>query len=210
MPHGRIDALFLKKIGGVDLDENQTRVVRKMSRREFNSVGHTIKDLENFFKWFEAQDITHLFVAGDIGDNTIFDNLIELYCRNKKVFVASDEDDTNMPQLPVHFKSRNVISLSNPSMVEINGIKILIKHRFDIKMLKKRHLGKIKPAFIEDPMTLEELPDIVHCGHTHEGSVTNYKSTTIVNSGSLLTNFRPVVIDFSTRDCQQLNVSELG
>ncbi|MBI4170616.1 MAG: metallophosphoesterase family protein [Candidatus Aenigmarchaeota archaeon] len=167
------------------------------------------QDLEKFLRWLEGQDTRYLFVVGDIGDINIFEYLVDAYCRDKKVFVAMGKDAEEMPGFPSELKSKNVIALSNPALVEINGIKILVINNFDIKMLRKRHLGNIKPILEEDFMALEELPDIVHCGHSHEASINNYKSTTIINAGSLLTNFRPVIVDFATRECMQVDVAGL-
>jgi predicted phosphodiesterase len=69
-------------------------------------------------------------------------------------------------------------------------------------MLNKRYIGKDKTKFIfdKDYLVLEEVPDIVVFGHTHNPNIINFKSITLVNPGSLLTEFKPVVIDLSTRD----------
>ncbi len=164
------------------------------------------KDFETFLKWFEGQDIRYLFVSGGIGDVNVFDSLVDSYCKNKKVFAAAGREDNEAPHVPDDFKSKNIIPLSNPSLVEINGVKILLAHKFEIRMLRKRHMENIKPVLTEDAMALEELPDIVCCGSSHQASTSNYKSTTIANSGSLLTEFRPVVIDLATRDVVQVSM----
>ena len=166
------------------------------------------KDIEQFFRWFENQDIKYLFIAGDTGDKKTLSKLVDNHCIEKKVFIAPGnmDNDEEYPQLAEEYSSKNIISLSNPSMVELNGIKILLIHDMNIDMLKKRYLGISKAMLKEDYLVLEEVPDIVHCGHTHQPHVMNYKSVTIVNSGSPLTDFRPVVIDFSTRDTQQVVV----
>jgi len=163
------------------------------------------QDIEKFFKWFSSQELDYLFIAGDAGNKTALETLITEYCGNKKVFVIPGESDGDKeyPQLAAEFSSGNIISLSNPSMVEINGVKILLIHSFGIEMLKKRYLGKSKAILSEDYLTLDEVPDIVHCGNTHEPFISNYKSVTIVNSGSPLSEFRPVVVDFATREAVQ-------
>lgn len=161
-------------------------------------------DVERFFSWFEKQDINYLFVAGDIVDKAAFEEYAKRL-HGKTIFVIPGESDNqeDYPQLPQEFKATNIISLSNPSMIEINGIKILLVHNTDASALKKRYLGRSKVILPEDYLVLEEVPDIVHCGHTHKPHVVNYKSVTIVNSGSLLTEFKPVVVDFSTRETMQ-------
>ena len=166
------------------------------------------EDVEKFFNWFYQQDIPYLFIAGDIGKNIEnLEKLVDQYCFNKKIFIIpGNVDDPEYPQLAMDFKNRDIISLSNPAMVEINGIKILIIHSFDLSMLRKRYLGKSNAILKEDYLVLDHVPDIVHCGHTHQPQVMNYKSVTIVNSGSLLAEFKPVVVDFATREAEQVGL----
>lgn len=169
-----------------------------------------LNDFLVFLQWFEKQDIKYLFVAGDIGDIPVFEKNINEHCYGKKVFVIpGNVDSGDYPQPAHNYESRFITALSNPSMVEINGIKILVIHKMDIDMLKKRYLGRSKTIMPEDFLVLDEVPDIAHCGHTHESQITNYKSITIVNSGSLLSNFRPVVVDFSTREATYVDLSKL-
>lgn len=165
-------------------------------------------DQERFFSWLESKNIPYLLVAGDIGNTHTMEELVDKYCFNKTVFAIPGNVDTDKeyPQLPENFSSKNIVSLSNPSMIELNGIKILLVHHGGVEMLKKRHLGKSKLILPEDFLALEEIPDIVHCGHTHEPYVMNYKSVSIVNSGSLLSDFRPVVVDFATRNVEQVSL----
>ena len=165
------------------------------------------KDMEKFMQWFEKDDTKYLFVVGKIGDTEAFGSLAEDYCRNKKIFTAASRDGSDLPWLPQEFGSKNVIPLSNPSMVELNGIKILLTEKFDVKMLRKRHIGNIKPVIPEDAMALDEVPDIVHHATGMTANVSNYKSITIINAGSLLTSFQPVVVDFASRDFTQINLS---
>ncbi len=164
-------------------------------------------DIEKFFTWFENQDIKYLFIAGDTADVKSLDDMVAKHCYGRKVFVIpGNVDGDEYPQLPMNFDSREIIPLSNPSMVEVNGVKILVIHEMDISMLKKRHLGKTRAVMAEDHLVLEEVPDIVHFGHTHEPQIMNYKSVTLVNSGSPLAKFRPVVIDLETREAAQVDL----
>ncbi len=168
------------------------------------------QDIEKFFRWFGGEEIKYLFVAGGIGDARMMEEMVGEYCSKKKIFVIPGEADTDKeyPQLAEEFSSGNIVPLSNPSMVEINGIKILIIHKFAMDMLKKRYLGKSKAILPEDYLVLDEVPDIVHCGFTHEPHISNYKSATIVNSGSLLSSFKPVVVDFATREAEHVRLPE--
>ncbi len=149
------------------------------------------KQGKKFLEWFNRKGVKNLFIAGDIGDQkTLEDNV----SGNKRVFVIPGEADGNdYPQLPLNL-TNGIISLSNPSMVELNGLKVLMVHEFEKDMLVKRHMGEF--IFPEDQMVLEEVPDVVHHGHTHQQSIDNYKSITMINSGSPKT---PVILDFKTR-----------
>jgi hypothetical protein len=71
---------------------------------------------------------------------------------------------------------------------------------FNFKMLKKRHLENVRPVIGEDFMAMDDIPDIVHCAGSRETGVHNYKATTILNTGSLLGDFKPVVVDFASSD----------
>lgn len=164
-------------------------------------------DIENFFLWFEKQGIENLFVAGDIGDHVYFERLTEQYCTNSTIFVIQGNVDENKyPAKAYPYKNKNIISLSNPSMVEVGGLNILMLHYTDTTMLKKRYLGKSSIILPDDYLVLDIVPDIVHYGHTHEPYITNYKSVTLVNSGSLLSNFLPVVVDFGTREAKHIKI----
>ncbi|MBI5331946.1 MAG: metallophosphoesterase family protein [Candidatus Aenigmarchaeota archaeon] len=156
-------------------------------------------DIQRFFQWFNQQNINYLFVAGDIMDISEF----EKHC-DKLTFIIPGEHDSkdSYPQTALKTTNDNIISLSNPSIVNINGVNILLIHEFDSAMLKKRHLGDA--AIENDYLLLDTVPDIVHYGHTHKPFVSNYKSITLVNSGSPLTEFRPVVIDLETREWKQV------
>ena len=159
-------------------------------------------DVQKFFQWFNQENINYLFISGD----TVDVKGIEKLCDNKLIFIIPGEKDTsdNYPQLPMDIIKENIIALSNPSIVNVGGINILMIHDFDLSMLKKRHLGD---SFLsEDLLVLDNIPDIVHYGHDHKPFVSNYKSITLVNSGSLLTEFKPVIVDFVSREWKQTNI----
>ena len=164
-------------------------------------------DVRKFFSWFEGQDIKYLIIAGDVGDLNKFEKFVDEYCRQKTViFTPGEKDAGNYPRLPVKFAGNNIISLSDPAIVEINGLNVLLIHEFDVEMLKKRYLGNSRAVLDEDCFVLDHVPDIVCFGHSTGSQITNYKSVTIVTSGSLLAEFRPVVIDFETREAIKATV----
>ncbi len=155
------------------------------------------QDVEKFFRWLENSKAKYIFIAGKIGDRAKFEAKVDAYCHGKKVFVTEKKED--YPSIGTAFKSKNIISLSNPAIIDIGGVKILNITDFSIQMLKKRYLGKTKTILPEDYLVLDTVPDIVNFA-SQEHSITNYKSVTIVTSGSMMQVFRPVVIDLATRE----------
>ena len=164
------------------------------------------KDIEAFFEWFSQQDIQYLFVSGKLGSKELFKDYVDRYCYIKTVFVIAD--DSEYPNIPQTFESSRIVSLSNPAMVELGGLKVLMAQKADIKMLKKRYLGKSNIILDEDYLVLTEVPDIVHYGNSDQPYTTNYKSVTLVNSGSLLGEFKPIVIDFASRDVEKISLPQ--
>lgn len=108
------------------------------------------------------------------------------------------------------YKLKNVKFVSNPSMVRLGGIDVLIYHgrsfddfamtvkgmshqQTDVimkELLEKRHLAPIYgertplASEVEDHMVIEEVPDILHTGHTHINSYKKYKGIHLINSGT--------------------------
>jgi DNA polymerase II small subunit/DNA polymerase delta subunit B len=165
-------------------------------------------DVEKFFSWLGTEDIRSVFVAGNIGDTAAFENYVDRYCANKTIFVVPGERDSKelYPQTAIKFSRDNIISLSNPAIVRVGDINVLLIHDFNTIMLKKRYLGKAKRITEDDYLVLEDIPDIVCYGHSNEPQITNYKAVTIACSGSLMATFRPIVIDLATREASQVNL----
>ncbi len=131
-----------------------------------------------------------------------FGRLDELEEMGKRAKIIAAPAEFPSPPLD----ARNVVSLSNPSMIEINGLKVLIVHDFNMDYLKKRYIGKgIVKSDVD--MVIDEVPDIVFCAGS-KPFVMNYKSTTIVCPGSLLEEFSPIVVDFRTRSVEKLRWGE--
>ncbi len=107
------------------------------------------------------------------------------------------------------FKESNVHIISNPSMININGVKVLSYHGASldsviknipgcsyanpetamIEVLKRRHLSPIYggnavvPAK-SDALVIKEVPDILHMGHIHKNAIAEYHGVLIINSGT--------------------------
>ncbi len=111
------------------------------------------------------------------------------------------------------YQLNNVEFLSNPSMVSLDGLEVLIYHgrgiddmvmgsndfsheRNDLVMkefLNKRHLaplyGERTPlaSELEDHLVIDRVPDVLHTGHVHINTYTNYKGIHCINSGTFQT-----------------------
>ncbi|MDE1825644.1 MAG: DNA-directed DNA polymerase II small subunit [Candidatus Micrarchaeota archaeon] len=135
-----------------------------------------------------------------------------------EVFVTPGNHDAVQraePQPPLtkellgSFAMDNVHIISNPSMLSIEGLKVLAYHgtsldsviqnipncsysRPEIAMteiLKRRHLSPIYGGNIivpskSDALVIDEVPDILHMGHVHKNGVSDYHGTLIINSGT--------------------------
>lgn len=117
------------------------------------------------------------------------------------------------PALPPEFKSlfpKNVHHVGNPAYVELDGVKVLIYHGRSIddmvskiprlsyekpqevmeELLKRRHLSPmyggrspIAPEK-EDYLVIDEIPDVLHCGHIHTYGTGFYRGVFMVNSST--------------------------
>ena len=187
-----------------------------------------------------ARKVRFVLVCGDIIDGIgIFPNqdkelllmdlnkqmekaaqLIDKIPKHIKVFIIPGNHDPGRRALPQPaipekhnlnlWNRENFFMLGNPSMVELNGVKILMFHGQSLDdvvgttpglsysqpakamrvLLKSRHLspiyGKRTPIApeLEDMMVINEIPDILHSGHIHVVDLDMYKGVLIVNSGA--------------------------
>jgi DNA polymerase II small subunit len=187
-----------------------------------------------------ARKVRFVLVGGDITDGIgIFPNqdkelvlvdvneqmlkaaqLLDKIPKHIKVFIIPGNHDPGRRALPQPaipekhnlslWNRENFFMLGNPSMIELNGVKILMFHGQSLDdvvgttpglsysqpakamrvLLRARHLspiyGKRTPIApeLEDMMVINEVPDIFHSGHIHVVDLDMYKGTLIVNSGA--------------------------
>ncbi|TLX68102.1 MAG: DNA-directed DNA polymerase II small subunit [Thaumarchaeota archaeon] len=187
-----------------------------------------------------ARKVRFVLVGGDIIDGIgIFPNqdkelllvdvneqmlkaaqLLDKIPKHIKVFIIPGNHDPGRRALPQPaipekhnlslWNRENFFMLGNPSMIELNGVKILMFHGQSLDdvvgttpglsymqpakamrvLLKARHLspvyGKRTPIApeVEDLMVINDVPDIFHSGHIHVVDLDMYKGTLIVNSGA--------------------------
>ncbi|MGB3907177.1 MAG: DNA-directed DNA polymerase II small subunit [Methanomethylovorans sp.] len=117
------------------------------------------------------------------------------------------------PMLPENIRadfSENVLFVGNPSVVDLDGIKLMIYHgrsiddlvasipgvsyqeptKAMVEMMKRRHLSPIYGSRVsiapekQDHFVIGQVPDILHCGHVHTVGVEWYKNVLLINSGT--------------------------
>ena len=187
-----------------------------------------------------ARKVRFVLVCGDVVDGVgIFPNqdkelllvdidqqmakaaqMLDKIPKHIKVFIIPGNHDPGRRALPQPaipekhnldlWNRENFFMLGNPSMIALNGVKILMFHGQSLDdvvgttpglsymqpakamraLLRARHLspiyGKRTPIApeTEDMMVIDEIPDIFHSGHIHVVDLDMYKGTLIVNSGA--------------------------
>ena len=146
--------------------------------------------------------------------------VLDKISKHIKVFLISGNHDAGrkalpQPAIPKMYNSdlwnrENFFMLGNPSMVSLNGVKVLMYHGQSIDdvvrttpgvsydkpaavmrhFLKARHMSPIYGSRTpiapetEDMMVIDDVPDIFHSGHVHFVGLDMYKGVLIINSGA--------------------------
>ena len=190
-----------------------------------------------------AEDVKYLIIGGDIVDGIgVYPNqdkelaikdITEQYNEaarflgnirsDIKIIIAPGNHDASrvaepQPAVPEEYAKAlyeldNVEFISNPGVVSLDGIQVLIYHgrsfddlvmavkeftheRNDLLMeelLKKRHLAPIYgertplASELEDYLVIDEVPDVFHTGHVHINTYRKYKGIHLINSGTFQT-----------------------
>jgi DNA polymerase II small subunit len=148
------------------------------------------------------------------------EELLDKIPKNIQIIIMPGNHDPGrralpQPAIPKKYNSNlwekeNVVMVGNPSMISLNGVKVLMFHGQSIDdivkttpglsynkptdvmkhLLKGRHLSPIYGSQtpiapeMEDLLVIEEIPDIFHVGHVHKAQLDMYKGILLVNSGS--------------------------
>ena len=190
-----------------------------------------------------AEDIKYLIVAGDIVDGIgVYPNqdkelsikdirkqydeaarfLGNIRSDIKIIITPGNHDASRLaepqPAVPEEYaeslyKLNNVEFVSNPSVVSLDGVNVLIYHGESFnelpmaikglsyekneqmmeELLRKRHLAPIYgertplASELEDYLVIEHVPDIFHTGHIHINSYKKYNGIHLINSGTFQT-----------------------
>ena len=190
-----------------------------------------------------AEDVKYLIIGGDIVDGIgVYPNqdqelaikdITQQYNEaarflgnirsDIKIIIAPGNHDASrvaepQPAVPEEYAKAlyeldNVEFISNPGVVSLDGINVLIYHgrSFDDlvmavkeftyeksdflmeEILKKRHLAPIYgertplASELEDYLVIDEVPDIFHTGHIHVNSYRRFNGIHLINSGTFQT-----------------------
>ena len=190
-----------------------------------------------------AEDVKYLIIGGDIVDGIgvypnqdkelVIKDITEQYNEaarflgnirsDIKIIIAPGNHDASrvaepQPAVPEEYAKAlyeldNVEFISNPGVVSLDGINVLIYHgrNFDDmvmavkqftyekndeimqELLEKRLLaplyGERTPlaSELEDYLVIDEVPDVLHTGHVHVNSYRKYKGVHLINSGTFQT-----------------------
>ncbi|MFH1630641.1 MAG: hypothetical protein ABIA21_00250 [Candidatus Aenigmatarchaeota archaeon] len=152
--------------------------------------------VEELMRWLSTQVFDYLFVFGDDDDLRYLEN----QGIQKTVFFSPAVDEVHASYTT---NVTNIISLSNPSIVNFNGMNVLMCHRFDVGMLKRRYMGS--NSIMNEAFFMDMIPDIVF-HHGRDPFITNYKSVTCVTPGSISTSLTPILVNFSSRESTQIKL----
>ena len=187
-----------------------------------------------------AEDVKYLVVAGDVVDGIgvyphqekelIIKDIYQQYDEAARLFGEIREDIKIIiapgnhdavrlaePQPAISeeyakslYDLKNVEFISNPGIVSLDGINVLMYHgrSFDDmamtvkgfshqesdlimkELLEKRHLAPIYgertplASEFEDHLVIEEIPDVFHTGHVHINAYKKHKGIHMINSGT--------------------------
>ena len=190
-----------------------------------------------------AEDVKYLIIGGDIVDGIgvypnqdqelVIKDITQQYNEaarflgnirsDIKIIIAPGNHDASrvaepQPAVPEEYAKAlyeldNVEFISNPGVVSLDGINVLIYHgrSFDDlvmavkeftyeksdflmeELLKKRHLAPIYgertplASELEDYLVIDEVPDIFHTGHIHVNSYRKFNGIHLINSGTFQT-----------------------
>ncbi|WP_292466613.1 DNA-directed DNA polymerase II small subunit [Methanolobus sp.] len=185
-----------------------------------------------------AKEVRYLLVAGDLVDGVgIYPgqehelSILDVYDQYKKaaeyfsripshiqIIISPGNHDAvrqaePQPKLPEIIRADfpdNVTFVGNPSVVDLDGVKVMLYHgrsiddlvasvpgvsyadptKAMVEMMKFRHLSPIYGSRVsiapekKDYFVIGNVPDILHCGHVHTVGVEWYKNVLLINSGT--------------------------
>ncbi len=144
----------------------------------------------------------------------LFDDFVERLPEGIEVIVSPGNHDAvrrgePMPAISRELIKSDVTLIGSPSMVKLHGIKNLVYHGTSIdsmianipdtsymhpekvmlEYMRRRHLSPLYGGNLIIPenvdyMVIDDVPDVLHCGHVHRNGYTKYRGTLLINSGT--------------------------
>jgi hypothetical protein len=166
-----------------------------------NDKGFNRPAYEKFIEWANKINYKkfYAFVLGDVSNNkTDISDLFNSLPKNWfKIFLKGDIDPvTDIGDITLHNPSFIKIEdsvtsllchcnfLTSYSNMQNTSPEILLQ-----TLLRKRHLNPVfdNTIYHEDPFIIDTVPDLFVSAHFHSPTVLNYKGTTILTTGSFIT-----------------------
>lgn len=166
----------------------------------------------------EKEKFDIVFVLGDVSSKQKdIKDFFSSFNSKEKIFVKGEVDKDVDIEAKV---------FEEPTFLKIEGLNLLLLHGFLIEkyvkifglvkdtlleLLKKRH---VNPSFdinlsVEDEnLIIDPVPDIFVCAHFHESFFSNYKGTSILSTGSFITEPIYWIINFKSREILKLDLRE--
>ncbi|UGV41977.1 DNA-directed DNA polymerase II small subunit [Methanococcoides orientis] len=124
--------------------------------------------------------------------------------------VRQAEPQPRFPERITSLFEDRITFVGNPALVDLDGVRVLMYHgrsiddlvasvpgvsyqepeKAMIEMLKRRHLSPIYGSRVsiapekQDHFVIDQIPDILHCGHVHTIGIGRYKNVLAINSGT--------------------------
>jgi len=175
---------------------------------------------EKFLEWFKKQSYEKLYICL-LGDT--FTDGSDL----KKILMHKTKNSVVISLIGDHdVKTVADYVLTNPATIKIENVTCLLFHgdflkpyknqfknlapeQLVLNFVKKRNINPTfdfnKQIFSEDPYSIDTVPDIIACGHLHKAGQLNYKGTTILTTGSFISDPIFWLVNLKTREIIKLD-----
>lgn len=175
---------------------------------------------EKFLEWFKKQSYEKLYICllGDtFTDGSDLEKILMHKTKNSVVISLIGDHDVKIVADYV---------LTNPATIKIENVTCLLFHgdflkpyknqfknlapeQLVLNFVKKRNINPTfdfnKQIFNEDPYSIDTVPDIIACGHFHKAGQLNYKGTSILTTGSFISDPIFWLVNLKTREIIKLD-----
>ena len=174
--------------------------------------------LENLYSFLERNKIDLIFVLGGISPRAKdVKDFFSSLPKAQKIFIKG-ENDANPDIDALKLEEFAFLEAKNVNFLLLHG-KLVEKYLkiFDnpvntlLELLRKRHLNPtfdVRLCSSDEAFLIDPVPDIIACGHFHMPGLVNYKGTTIISTGSFLTQPIYWIINLKNREILKLDLRE--